>query len=79
MVRLGIPDVKNYVKKRFKNEKLLFLKSCCVGPTIQDQIEASIDDALSSDSWVDIAVRFFIKFESIKFLNDNILNIYIFC
>uniref|UniRef100_A0A8C0GI35 E3 UFM1-protein ligase 1 n=1 Tax=Chelonoidis abingdonii TaxID=106734 RepID=A0A8C0GI35_CHEAB len=54
--RLGIPDPVNYIKKRYKSTKLLFLKAACVGQEIVDQVEASVDEAISSGTWVDIAV-----------------------
>ncbi|XP_075780019.1 E3 UFM1-protein ligase 1 isoform X1 [Pelodiscus sinensis] len=53
--RLGIPDPVNYIKKRYKSTKLLFLKAACVGQEIVDQVEASVDEAISSGTWVDIA------------------------
>nr|XP_034965254.1 E3 UFM1-protein ligase 1 isoform X2 [Zootoca vivipara] len=53
--RLGIPDPVNYIKKRYKSLQLLFLKSSCVGQEIVDQVEASVDEAISSGTWVDIA------------------------
>ncbi|XP_015279587.1 PREDICTED: E3 UFM1-protein ligase 1 [Gekko japonicus] len=52
--RLGIPDPVNYIKKRYKSLQLLFLKTSCVGQEIMDQVEASVDEAISSGSWVDI-------------------------
>ncbi|KAL8186278.1 UNVERIFIED_CONTAM: E3 UFM1-protein ligase 1 [Gekko kuhli] len=52
--RLGIPDPVNYVKKRYKSLQLLFLKTSCVGQEIMDQVEASVDEAISSGTWVDI-------------------------
>ncbi|XP_068933309.1 E3 UFM1-protein ligase 1 isoform X1 [Petaurus breviceps papuanus] len=52
--RLGIPDAVNYVKKRYKTAQLLFLKAACVGQEIVDQVEASVEEAISSGSWVDI-------------------------
>ena len=56
LTRLGLSDVKNTIKKRLKGEKLLMLGACCVGPAIQDQVSASVDDALANHSWVDIKV-----------------------
>ncbi|XP_028903049.1 E3 UFM1-protein ligase 1 [Ornithorhynchus anatinus] len=53
--RLGIPDSANYIKKRFKAAKLLFLKAACVGQGLVDQVEASVEEAISSGTWVDIA------------------------
>ncbi|XP_064629084.1 E3 UFM1-protein ligase 1-like [Lineus longissimus] len=52
--RLGITDAKSYIKKHFKGESLIYLQSCCVGPTISDQVEATVDEALRTASWVDI-------------------------
>uniref|UniRef100_A0A8D0HAR1 E3 UFM1-protein ligase 1 n=1 Tax=Sphenodon punctatus TaxID=8508 RepID=A0A8D0HAR1_SPHPU len=53
--RLGIPDPVSYIKKRYKSTQLLFLRAACVGQEIVDQVEASVDDAISSGTWVDIA------------------------
>ncbi|XP_031222337.1 E3 UFM1-protein ligase 1 isoform X2 [Mastomys coucha] len=52
--RLGIPDAVNYIKKRYKNTQLLFLKATCVGQGLVDQVEASVEEAISSGTWVDI-------------------------
>ncbi|XP_051730668.1 LOW QUALITY PROTEIN: E3 UFM1-protein ligase 1 [Ctenopharyngodon idella] len=54
LTRLGIPDPVSYIKKRFKSSKLLFLKSLCVGRAIVDQLEASVEEAISSATWVDL-------------------------
>ncbi|KAL0163803.1 hypothetical protein M9458_039556, partial [Cirrhinus mrigala] len=54
LTRLGIPDPVNYIKKRFKSSKLLFLKSACVGKAIVDQLEASVEEAINSATWVDL-------------------------
>lgn len=53
--RLGIPDTVNYIKKRYKTAQLLFLKAACVGQGLVDQVEASVEEAISSGSWVDIS------------------------
>ncbi|XP_028733817.1 E3 UFM1-protein ligase 1 [Peromyscus leucopus] len=53
--RLGIPDAVNYIKKRYKNTQLLFLKAACVGQGLVDQVEASVEEAISSGTWVDIS------------------------
>uniref|UniRef100_A0A4W3J0Y8 E3 UFM1-protein ligase 1 n=1 Tax=Callorhinchus milii TaxID=7868 RepID=A0A4W3J0Y8_CALMI len=52
--RLGIPDPINYIKKRYKSTPLTYLKATCVGHVIVDQVEASVEEALRSDTWVDI-------------------------
>ncbi|XP_018414311.1 PREDICTED: E3 UFM1-protein ligase 1 [Nanorana parkeri] len=52
--RLGIPDPLSYVRKRYKSTQLIFLKSVCVGQSIVDQVEASVEEAIGSGSWLDI-------------------------
>ncbi|XP_006626223.2 E3 UFM1-protein ligase 1 [Lepisosteus oculatus] len=54
LTRLGIPDPLNYIKKRYKSEKLLFLRAACVGQNIVDQVEASVEEAVSSGTWIDV-------------------------
>ncbi|CAJ1077482.1 E3 UFM1-protein ligase 1 [Xyrichtys novacula] len=54
LVRLGIPDPPTYIKKRFKSNKLLFLRAACVGKTLVDQVEASVEEAVNSSTWTDI-------------------------
>lgn len=55
--RLGIPDPLNYIKKRFKDRKLLFLQSVCVDVAILDQLEASVEEAINSETWIDLQVQ----------------------
>ncbi|XP_062406913.1 E3 UFM1-protein ligase 1 [Sardina pilchardus] len=54
LTRLGIPDPVNYIKKRFKSSKLLFLRSACVGQALVDQLEASVEEAVNSATWTDL-------------------------
>lgn len=54
LVRLGIPEPSSYIKKRYKSSKLLFLRAACVGQALVDQVEASVEEAVSSDTWTDI-------------------------
>lgn len=56
LVRLGIPDPTSYIRKRFKSSKLLFLRAACVGQTLVDQVEASVEEAVNSATWTDIQV-----------------------
>lgn len=56
LLRLGIPDPCSYIKKRFKSNKLLFLRAACVGQTLVDQVEASVEEAVNSATWSDIQV-----------------------
>ncbi|XP_070705497.1 E3 UFM1-protein ligase 1 [Pempheris klunzingeri] len=54
LLRLGIPDPPTYIKKRFKSKRLLFLRAACVGQALVDQVEASVEEAVSSATWSDI-------------------------
>uniref|UniRef100_A0A7N6ALB5 E3 UFM1-protein ligase 1 n=1 Tax=Anabas testudineus TaxID=64144 RepID=A0A7N6ALB5_ANATE len=54
LVRLGIPDPSSYIKKRFRANKLLFLRAACVGQALVDQVEASVEEAVNSATWTDI-------------------------
>uniref|UniRef100_A0A673B4U8 E3 UFM1-protein ligase 1 n=1 Tax=Sphaeramia orbicularis TaxID=375764 RepID=A0A673B4U8_9TELE len=54
LVRLGIPDPSSYIKKRYKSNKLLFLRAACVGQALVDQVEASVEEAVTSATWTDI-------------------------
>lgn len=54
--RLGITDGRQFLKRRFQKLPVKFLPTCCVGESLQDQVEAAIDEALSSGEWVDILV-----------------------
>uniref|UniRef100_A0A4W6DLY5 E3 UFM1-protein ligase 1 n=1 Tax=Lates calcarifer TaxID=8187 RepID=A0A4W6DLY5_LATCA len=54
LVRLGIPDPSSYIKKRYKSNKLLFLRAACVGKALVDQVEASVEEAVNSATWTDI-------------------------
>jgi len=52
--RLGISDPQLYLKKKYKEEKLMYLATCALGPSVVEQIETSVDEALSSGSWIDL-------------------------
>ncbi|KAG8444751.1 hypothetical protein GDO86_009792 [Hymenochirus boettgeri] len=54
LARLGIPDPVGYIKKRYKSTQILYLKSVCIGQGIVDHVEASVEEAISSGSWLDI-------------------------
>jgi len=56
LMRLGIPDPAGYIKKRYRSSKLLFLRAACVGQALVDQLEASVEEAVSSATWVDLQV-----------------------
>ncbi|KAG0725427.1 E3 UFM1-protein ligase 1 [Chionoecetes opilio] len=52
--RLDINDPESHIRRRFKDEDLTFVANVCVGPSLIDQVDAAIDDALISGNWVDI-------------------------
>ncbi|XP_054272372.1 E3 UFM1-protein ligase 1 homolog [Macrosteles quadrilineatus] len=52
--RLGISDAMSFVKRQFSGEKLVLLPSCAVGRQLLDQVEGSLDEAVSSLSWFDV-------------------------
>jgi len=53
--RLGISDPTQFIKKKYcAVPGLVYLSSCCVGPGIVEQLEVSIDEALSSGGWCDV-------------------------
>ncbi|XP_061684651.1 E3 UFM1-protein ligase 1 [Syngnathoides biaculeatus] len=54
LIRLGIPEPKSYIKKRFKSSKLLFLSTACASQALIDQVEACVEEAVSSATWIDV-------------------------
>lgn len=54
MSRLGITNPVKFIEKKFSNTKLFVLDSCAVGSLIFEQVEAVIEDTISSASFVNI-------------------------
>lgn len=54
VARLGISDPVQFIKKKYKSSDLRYLSSCCVGDGLVQQIEAAVDEALVSSSWLDV-------------------------
>lgn len=52
MVRMGISDPAGFIQKTLSRANLLILPSVAVGPAILDQVEAALDEAVSSASYV---------------------------
>ena len=42
LIRLGISDPKSTIKRKFTNDKITFLKSCCVGENVRNIAEIQI-------------------------------------
>ncbi|XP_076632501.1 UFM1 specific ligase 1 [Colletes latitarsis] len=55
LARLGISDPPNFVKRHFPNEDIIFLASVAVGTTISEQVDANIEEAIESGSFIDIS------------------------
>ncbi|CAI9721445.1 Hypothetical predicted protein [Octopus vulgaris] len=56
LARLGITNAKDFVKKMFKDEQLIYLSTCCVSVSLKEQVEASVEEALNDGSWIDISM-----------------------
>uniref|UniRef100_T1IY38 E3 UFM1-protein ligase 1 homolog n=1 Tax=Strigamia maritima TaxID=126957 RepID=T1IY38_STRMM len=54
LIRLGISEPVKFIKKIFSDQSLTYLSTCVVGQSLVDQIDASVDEALVSGTWVDI-------------------------
>ncbi|CAB0028617.1 unnamed protein product [Trichogramma brassicae] len=54
MSRLGISDPKNFVKRHFPDENLIYLDSVAVGSIIIDQVNANIEEVVATGSFTDI-------------------------
>lgn len=52
--RLGVSDAKNFIKRIIGSESITFLSKCCIGQGILDQIESSLDECISSASYLDV-------------------------
>lgn len=55
--RLGITDAQSYLKRRFQSESIVYLNTCCAGPLVVDNLEAAVDEALLSGTWLDVMVK----------------------
>lgn len=52
--RIGISDPEAFVRRRFKREELVFLPSFVIGPTLVNQIQASVEQAVLDETCIDI-------------------------
>ena len=55
-MRVGINTGKSYMKDRYKASKLIYLSTCVCEELIIDRMQAEIDEALSTNGWVDVTV-----------------------
>ena len=57
LTRMGIDDPRDYIEKRYASDgKVTLLVTCAVGEAVVTQVEAAVEEAQSSGSWVDIMV-----------------------
>ena len=54
VTRLGIPDAKSYLHKRFA--QLYFLDSVCVGRSLLEQLKDHAEEVLNNNEWSDVTV-----------------------
>nr|XP_039264399.1 E3 UFM1-protein ligase 1-like [Styela clava] len=52
LTKMGIGDAKSYIRRRFNDT--ISLNTVCVGSTIVSLIAATVDETLSTNSWVDV-------------------------
>ncbi|XP_058446223.1 E3 UFM1-protein ligase 1 homolog [Malaya genurostris] len=52
---LGVNDVKNFIVNQLPNEKITHLKKCSVGDKLIDQVSASLDECIATNSYLDVS------------------------
>ena len=76
LVRMGIESPQTYIKMHYKdkNNDLLMLKTCCIGPSVISEIEAHVEDTVITQSqWIDIMVRIKINIAEAAFYQAFII------
>ena len=64
--RMGIDDPKGYIEKRYASSgKVTLLVTCAVGEAVVTQVEAAVEEAQSSGTWVDVIVSTIIHVDSL--------------
>lgn len=56
MNSVGITDPISYISRMQLGKELVALATCSVGPKILDDIFATIEETISSGTWIDIMV-----------------------
>ena len=57
---MGIDDPKGFVERRYgvsRGGKVTLLMTCALGEAVMTEVEAVVEEAQSSGSWIDIMVR----------------------
>ncbi|XP_062707369.1 E3 UFM1-protein ligase 1 homolog [Aedes albopictus] len=52
---LGVTDVKNFITNQLPEAKIIHLKKCSVGDKLVDQVVASLEECLSSNTYLDVS------------------------
>lgn len=52
---LGVTDVKNFITNQLPEAKIIHLKKCSVGEKLIDQVVASLEECLSSNTYLDVS------------------------
>lgn len=57
LIRMGIDEPKSFIERRYGTDhKVTLLVTCAVGEAVVTEVEAAVEEAQSSKSWVDIMV-----------------------
>lgn len=74
LVRLGITDYKTYLRKQYPS-KTVFLNSCMISETLVERLEADIEEAIISRSYLDLQASLpsVVSDEDIKMILDMVL------
>ncbi|XP_055544355.1 E3 UFM1-protein ligase 1 homolog [Wyeomyia smithii] len=55
VARLGVTDVKAFIASHLPNENITHLKKCCIGDKLIEQVTASLDECIVTNSYLDIS------------------------
>ncbi|XP_053694057.1 E3 UFM1-protein ligase 1 homolog [Sabethes cyaneus] len=55
VARLGVTDVKSFIVNQLPNEKITYLKKCCIGDKLIEQVTALFDECIATNSYLDIS------------------------
>ena len=55
LVRLGISDPRATIKRKFGDKNISMFSTCCIGENVKNIAEIQIEEAMASQSFVDIS------------------------
>lgn len=55
--RLGISNAKDYIKKKIADKNITYLNTCAIGGAVIEQLDATIEDAMSSNTILDVRLH----------------------